>query len=171
MMPAPASSPKALPPAKNTACASVTRCPGEVTEGFLRPEAPPRTSRPQTAPFTQRTTVKPVAAFQSEACPTLMPGTSVREPAASTIRGMGGRWGKANSIDAGESQGTTSRYAPTSDERCRSGRIDSEGVSAYPVRGRGGAPTAGLPNRRAGDERQGPGGPVRLRAYRTGTGP
>ena len=54
-----------------------TSVPGRRRSVSRVPGAPPRTSTPPTAPFSQRTTVQPVAARRSVQCPTRMPGTSV----------------------------------------------------------------------------------------------
>src|SRR5207247_7995773 len=51
------------------------------TVGFLKLDPPPRTSKPHTAPASQRRTVTPVPPFRSLAWPTRIPGTFTIAPA------------------------------------------------------------------------------------------
>ena len=88
-----ASSPNALPPASTTAWIRSTRLRGSRRSVSRVPGAPPRTSTPATAPSSQTTTVHPVAAVSSWACPTRRPGISKKDidsmyrvPSSRTVR-------------------------------------------------------------------------------------
>src|SRR5947209_3746971 len=79
MTPSAAANPNALPPARTIAFAWSTSVPGRQRSISRVAGADPRTSTPTTAPASQRTTVTPVSASRSPACPATMPGTSQTE--------------------------------------------------------------------------------------------
>ena len=73
-----ASRPKALPPARRTACTFSTVFTGASSSVSRVPGAAPRTSTPQTAPPSASTTVQPVGRRESVKWPTERPATAVR---------------------------------------------------------------------------------------------
>ena len=77
-----AASPYALPPVRQIACTSLTVEVGCNRSVSRVPGPPPRTSTPPTVPRGSNTTVVPVdhPRLKRDACPTRIPGTSVRQP-------------------------------------------------------------------------------------------
>src|SRR3990170_5025126 len=131
MTPPAASSPKALPPVRSTACTSWIRVPGRSRSVSRVPGAPPRTSTPPTAPSSQRTTVQPGAARRFLQWPTLMPGTSVMA-SRRLATGFGGS-GRLR-------RGSRERLAPGAEVGAAAGHLDAGDLAAAD-----GAELAGAP--------------------------
>src|SRR5919202_5523430 len=80
MTPPAASRPKALPPPSRMAWTCGAMCDLSRGPRSRVPVAPPGMSTPPTAPCSHRTTVQPVRARASVACPTRKPAMSVSVP-------------------------------------------------------------------------------------------
>src|SRR5690606_20942140 len=84
--------PKEEPPVRRMPCTAPPRTPGRSASAWRSEAPPPPTSTPPIAWPSKRTTVQPVPAARSVACPTRTPGTSVMEVRASSTgrsRGAG----------------------------------------------------------------------------------